>query len=400
MASEIKVDTISEKTSAGGVTIDGVNIKDSALVTAGSVPLTTIDIDGGTDINAAIVDADLFIIDDGAGGTNRKVAASRIKTYAGGSITALNNATANELVTIGSTTTELDAEANLTFSGSALQCTATLTVGVDDTGHDVKFFGATASSHMLWDESANALNLVASTLGVGTVGTKDLGTGIHVKTADSSASVATAADELVLENGTSGAGCGISILSATDAEGVINFGDSGDADIGRIVYNHSNNYMYFTAGANEGLRIDSAGHVTMPDQPCFCAAIGTSDDAVDSNDYTVQFSEERFDLNADYNVSTYTFTAPVTGKYMMSAIFGHQDASDDYILVYLVSSNKTYQVIQETGSNDQSNVNYKSFMSVIDMDASDTVYLKVNSHSDTSWAIRANEGFFSGYLVA
>ena len=85
MASEIKVDTISEKTSANGVTIDGVNIKDSALATAGSVPLSTIDIDGGTDIGAAIVDADLFIIDDGAGGTNRKVAASRIKTYAGGS---------------------------------------------------------------------------------------------------------------------------------------------------------------------------------------------------------------------------------------------------------------------------------------------------------------------------
>ena len=44
------------------------------------------DIDGGTDIGADIVDADLFIIDDGAGGTNRKTAASRIKTYIGGGI--------------------------------------------------------------------------------------------------------------------------------------------------------------------------------------------------------------------------------------------------------------------------------------------------------------------------
>jgi hypothetical protein len=85
MASEIKVDTISEKTSANGITIDGVNIKDSAIATAGSVPLTAIDIDGGTDIGAAIVDADLFIIDDGAGGTNRKTTASRLKTYIGGS---------------------------------------------------------------------------------------------------------------------------------------------------------------------------------------------------------------------------------------------------------------------------------------------------------------------------
>ena len=33
-------------------------------------------------------------------------------------VTALNNATANELVTVGSTTTELDAEANLTYDGT------------------------------------------------------------------------------------------------------------------------------------------------------------------------------------------------------------------------------------------------------------------------------------------
>tara|TARA_R110002051_G_scaffold258129_3_gene317462 strand:- start:635 stop:2884 length:2250 start_codon:yes stop_codon:yes gene_type:complete len=43
-------------------------------------------------------------------------------------ITALNNATANELVTVGSTTTELDAESNLTFDGSTLAVTGALTV--------------------------------------------------------------------------------------------------------------------------------------------------------------------------------------------------------------------------------------------------------------------------------
>ena len=62
-------------------------IADSKLATistANKVSLTALDIDGGTDIGADIVDADLFIIDDGAGGTNKKVAASRIKTYAQG----------------------------------------------------------------------------------------------------------------------------------------------------------------------------------------------------------------------------------------------------------------------------------------------------------------------------
>ena len=52
----------------------------------GSLALADLDIDGGTDIGADIVDADLFIIDDGAGGTNRKTVASRLKTYIGGGI--------------------------------------------------------------------------------------------------------------------------------------------------------------------------------------------------------------------------------------------------------------------------------------------------------------------------
>ena len=138
---------------------------------------------------------------------------------AAGTVTAINNATANELVTIGSTTTELDAQANLTFDGSTLtlagvaditdttdasdatgdtgalrceggasiakklyvgtnldvdgttnldavdidgnvQIDGTLTVGVNDTGKDVKFFGATAGSYLEWDESADRLHLV------------------------------------------------------------------------------------------------------------------------------------------------------------------------------------------------------------------------------------------------
>ena len=49
----------------------------------GSLALADLDIDGGTDIGADIADADLFIVDDGAGGTNRKTTASRLKTYIG-----------------------------------------------------------------------------------------------------------------------------------------------------------------------------------------------------------------------------------------------------------------------------------------------------------------------------
>jgi len=64
------------ETTSSGVTVTGALTTD-----AGGISLAALDIDGGTDIGEAIVDADLFIVDNGAGGTNRKVAASRLITY-------------------------------------------------------------------------------------------------------------------------------------------------------------------------------------------------------------------------------------------------------------------------------------------------------------------------------
>ena len=47
----------------------------------GPLPLATIDIDGGSDIGADLTTSDLIIVDDGAGGTNRKAALSRLTTF-------------------------------------------------------------------------------------------------------------------------------------------------------------------------------------------------------------------------------------------------------------------------------------------------------------------------------
>ena len=68
----------------GTLNVSGVaTFQSTPVFPDGSLALADLDIDGGTDIGAAIVDADLFIVDDGAGGTNRKTAASRLKTYIG-----------------------------------------------------------------------------------------------------------------------------------------------------------------------------------------------------------------------------------------------------------------------------------------------------------------------------
>jgi len=74
-----------------GTNIDGIIGADTARAgtftsldcTDGAFAVANLDIDGATDIGAALVDADLFIVDDGAGGTNRKSTLSRLKTYIG-----------------------------------------------------------------------------------------------------------------------------------------------------------------------------------------------------------------------------------------------------------------------------------------------------------------------------
>jgi hypothetical protein len=70
----------------GTVTTDALTVSGTASFGAGAISLAGLDIDGGTDIGANLADADLLIVDDGAGGTNRKMAASRIQTYIEGKI--------------------------------------------------------------------------------------------------------------------------------------------------------------------------------------------------------------------------------------------------------------------------------------------------------------------------
>ena len=55
-------------------------------------------------------------------------------------------------------TTNLDA---VDIDG-AVQVDGTVTVGVDDTGQDVKFFGASAGAYMEWDESEDQLRIMGA----------------------------------------------------------------------------------------------------------------------------------------------------------------------------------------------------------------------------------------------
>jgi hypothetical protein len=82
-----------------------------------------------------------------------------------GALTLTSAAAATWSTAAGILTIDGDDGIILNTGGSGnVQVNESLLVGVDDTGYDVKFFGATAGSHMLWDESADHLYLVKSEL--------------------------------------------------------------------------------------------------------------------------------------------------------------------------------------------------------------------------------------------
>ena len=156
--------------------------------------------------------------------------------------------------------------------------------------------------------------------------------------------------------------------------------------------------------SGSGLAIDSAGHVTMPLQSCFSAYNNLAQSNVTGDDtmYTVLFDTERFDLNGDF--ASNTFTAPVTGKYLLSSSIGltGYTSSSTYSNMYLVTSNFTYSAF--AGTQVENNF-FFSFSIVADMDASDTAIVKVNAGGDGAKVVDVANGadglcFFSWCLLA
>jgi len=135
----------------------------------GTTNLDAVDIDGAVQIDSTVTVG----VDDT--GYDVKLFGATASAY------MLWDASADDLVLAGAAgidlagdldvdgTTNLDA---VDIDG-AVQIDAGVTVGVDDTGYDVKFFGATASAYMLWDASADDL-VLAGAAGIDLAGDLDV----------------------------------------------------------------------------------------------------------------------------------------------------------------------------------------------------------------------------------
>ena len=138
------------------------NITLTGLLNAGSLDISgNVDIDGTLEADAISIDgttitasaADINLID---GITNGTVAANKaVVTDESGNISGFTNITTN-----------------------SLNANGLVTVGVNDTGYDVKFYGDTSGRYFLWDASADALILYGD-LQTATGGTSNFVAGLN-----------------------------------------------------------------------------------------------------------------------------------------------------------------------------------------------------------------------------
>ena len=151
-------------TFAGNVTVDGnldvtgtFDLSDSDFTNAGDIQLDSITGDGDTNTSITFSGSDVITIT--AGGDTQF-------TFNNGSILP----TTDNDIDLGSSSYQfkdlyINGTANLDAVDidSTVQIDGATTFGVDDTGVDVKLFGATSGSYLLWDESADSLLLTDST---------------------------------------------------------------------------------------------------------------------------------------------------------------------------------------------------------------------------------------------
>jgi hypothetical protein len=158
--------------------------------------------------------------------------------------------------------------------------------------------------------------------------------------------------------------------------------------------------------ATERMRIDGIGAVTMPYQPAFSVNKGgtAQEDIAIGTDVTITFDTERFDNNADFDLGANSFTAPVTGKYMLSLNIrlDNVDSAADYYIPMIITSNALYRFIFDPDFGQDANYWNVAFSVLADMDASDTAYVAYNQGGGTAQTDVSGDDdytFFTGYLA-
>ena len=156
-------------------------------------------------------------------------------------------------------------------------------------------------------------------------------------------------------------------------------------------------------GTNDTFIVTDAGNITKPLNSC-CSAYCSAQTNVsgDNTLYSITFTGgEYFDQNGNFASST--FTAPVTGKFLMTIALrsGDWTTSYDYYYIQLNTTARNYILFGGNGGNiaDGAGELYGSCSAIVDTTVADTATVSFLA-GNSSKAIDIDNGFFAVCLVS
>ena len=172
-----------------------------------------------------------------------------------------------------------------------------------------------------------------------------------------------------------------------------------DDDKGMIIFYTNNG-----SGLTEKVRIHAEGHVTMPLQPAFLVKLDGDQNniAVDGgSNTTVEFDSVIFDVGS--NFASNQFTAPVTGKYLLTymlRVHALDDASTSFSVIMETSNRTAANYFDPAGYDSDPDYHTFTYSMVHDMDASDTAKVTVYQAGGSAQADVSQYSYFSGQLIS
>ena len=228
------------------------------------------------------------------------------------------------------------------------------------------------------------------------IGTTSPSTALHIKDSDGGILQ-------TVETGDSG-NAYLKFINSTTGSGAFSDGFlvGLDTDESATFWLYEGNHMKFATSGTEALRIDANGHITKPLQSAFSVTeSGSQANIATQSTVDLLFDTEVFDVNGDFASST--FTAPVTGKYVLcgNITISNMDQDADFTSVTIDTSNRNYSNIIDPEGFDK-DLSYFSFTITVvaDMDASDTAKMTFYQSAGSAVAdLAVGQSYFSGYLL-
>jgi len=215
--------------------------------------------------------------------------------------------------------------------------------------------------------------------------------------------------DIMLGNSSAGTDSFLGQLSANRGDeclSAISFKTDGSTDAGNIQFQTQ------IAGGALAIKqtISSAGAITAPLQPAFNAYVAATQSNIAINtEVVVQYNTDSglgYDQGGDYNTTTYTFTAPVDGRYLFTYFMrlSSVDSAVPQLYTVIVTSNANYEQVINPDTMFSSDVGTHTAnnSTMADMDASDTAFIRIYQAGGTAQMdITGNtySAYFSGTLI-